>query len=334
MIRLGFIGAGAVIRHNHLPVLQKLSREVQIFGFASRRVKNAQAMAKLTGAPRVYENYHRLLADPDIDAVFTAVPIELNGKVLIDTVRAGKHVLAEKPLAATPQEGRRILKVCSKSRSIVAVAENFRYREDIIKAKQLIAKGAIGAPITFQVNVRFDLESKARSIWVTRPWRQSAHHPGGFVLDAGVHPVSGLRDLLGDVSEVFAHVFKQGRVVNGPDHLLMQVKMQSGVIGQCFFSYTIKEEKEVPLELVVFGERGTIRVTTGRLEWARRAGKPPRVYSFPQYDRGYPGQWKNFFAAIRGEEAVASTVEDAYRDLTVIDAALRSSQSGRKVRLT
>ena len=249
-------------------------------------------------------------------------------------MRAGKHVIAEKPLAATPQEGRRVLKECYKSKCVVVVGENFRYREDLIKAKDLIAAGAIGAPITFQVNVKFDLESKARTVWVTRPWRKNPRHPGGFILDAGVHPVSGLRDLLGEISEVYAHVFKRGRVVKGPDNLLMQLKLKSGVVGQCFFSYTVREEEEVPLELTVYGERGTIRVTSGKLMWVRHTGRAARVYSFPKYDRGSPGQWMNFFAAIRGEEAVASTAEDAYRDLTVIDAALRSSQSGRKVHLS
>ena len=81
--------------------------------------------------------------DPNVDAVLTAVPIELNGSVLFAAIESGKHVLAEKPIADTARAARRILKACSRHETVVAVAENYRYRGDIIKASQVLKQGEI-----------------------------------------------------------------------------------------------------------------------------------------------------------------------------------------------
>jgi len=268
-----------------------------------------------------------------VDAVLTAVPIDLNGAVLIDAVRAGKHVMAEKPICATPREGRRVLSACGKTQRVVAVGENFRYRRDILKAKQLIASGKIGRVFTFQLNVKFDLDSEARRVWITRGWRKHPRHPGGFLLDAGVHPVAALRELLGEVSEVCARVAGLSRILKGADSLLMQLKLSSGAAGQCFFCYTAKEEKEIGLDFVVYGTKGAVRIADETVTLTRGVGIPARVYKDRQFDRGYPAQWRNFCSAIAGKESIIATPEKAYGDLVVIDAALRSARSGRNLRV-
>ena len=334
MIRLGVIGAGAVVHKHHWPVLQKMADEIKVVAVANRNPKNAQAFAHQVGTARVYDDYHRLLEDKDVDAVLTAVPIHLNGVVLGDAVRAGKHVLAEKPIAATPQEARGVLKECSKQRSIVVIGENYRYRSDLIKARQLIGDGKIGEVFAFQIDVKFDLGAKARRVWVSRGWRKNPRHAGGFLLDAGVHPVAALRDVLGEVAELCAYVCDVGPVLRGPDSLLLQLKLTSGAIGHCFFCYTAKQEKEYGLDFVVYGTRGSVRVDEdGKVAWARSVGAAPRIYESPHFDKGYERQWRNFCAAIRGKEAVISTAESAYRDIEVIDAAFRSAGSGRKIRI-
>src|SRR5206468_697218 len=119
-------------------------------------------------------------------------------------------------------EARQILSACSKSSSVVAIAENFRYRSDLLKAKQVLMSGDLGSIFSFQLNVKFDLDAEVRRVWTERPWRRTPRHPGGFLLDAGVHAVSGLRDLLGNVLEVCAELSNQYPLIQGPDNLLMQ----------------------------------------------------------------------------------------------------------------
>jgi len=334
MIKLGIIGAGAIVYKQHWPVLQQLSKEFQVVAVANRNPQNAARFAKLAGGARVHEDYRELLHDEGVDAILTAVPIELNGPVLLDAVRSGKHVLAEKPIAATPKEARRILDECREQHSVVAIAENFRYRSDLIKAQQLLSEGKIGTVFAFQLNVKFELDSKERRVWISRGWRQDARHPGGFVLDAGVHPIAALRDLLGEVSEVDAFVLDVSSVIKGPDSLLLHLKLASGAVGQCFLCYTAKEQKESGFDFVIYGTRGSLRVGDGKVILSGGVGRSHRVYEMAGFDRGYLAQWKNFCAAILGREPLVSTPEKAYGDVLVIDAALRSAKLARRLRLS
>ena len=324
MVRLGLIGCGMAVQRLHWPVLKQLRREVKVVALARKDHKEAEAIAARENIGRVYADYKELLQDRDVDAVLIAVPIALNGTVLLDSLAANKHVMAEKPIAASLKEARSIVQETEKCRrQIVLIGENFRYRRSLVKAKELIDSDRIGKVFSFQLKVNFDITSKARQPWISRNWRHKASHLGGFILDAGVHPVAALRDVLGEVDRVWARTLDVSDVLNGPDSLLMQVQMKSGVTGQCFFCYTAKEYPENGLDFAIYGTEGVLRVGHGIL--AVSSGADPRVQTFQTKDREYVGQWKNFCASIRGEERVLSTTRAAYGDLAVIDAALRSS---------
>jgi predicted dehydrogenase len=324
-VRVGIIGGGTVVKTHHWPALQMLRREVRVVALARRNRAQAQEFAREAGIARIYTDYQELLDDKEIDAVLSAVPIELNGRVLLSAIRAGKHVLAEKPIAAMPREARAVLAEPTRRGQVVLIGENFRYRRDLAKTKDLVRRGVAGRVFAFQLNVRFDIEAPTRRPWISRSWRKDARHRGGFILDAGVHPVAALRDVLGEVSCLSARVLDTSPVIRGPDSVLMQIQMASGAAGHCFFCYTAKEQFEKSFEFVIFGTSGVLRVEPGAITLTRRVGGSPRVWKVPEIAGGYLRQWRNFCAAIRGKEPVLSTAKDAYKDLLVIDAALRSS---------
>jgi predicted dehydrogenase len=333
MIKLGVIGAGLAVQRLHWPVLENRREAARVVAIASRTKEKAEELASSIGALQSYDDYHSLLADPTIDAVLIAVPIEMNARVLIDALVAGKHVMAEKPLAATVAEGRQVLELSSKTDRVVAIAENFRYWENLTQARKLIAVGEIGEAFAFQVNARFDLDAPFRQPGIGRPWRRFPTHPGGFVLDAGVHAIAGLREVLGNVAELTAEILDRHPVMRGPDSLLMQLKLSNGSTGHYFACYTAKVEKESIFDLTVYGSRGSLRITEGELVWVTDSTISPKYFKDPDFDRGYRPQWENFLNAIRGEEKMISTPEKAYGDLMVIDAALRSAKTGHKVYL-
>jgi predicted dehydrogenase len=334
-IRLGVIGAGLAFDKLHWPVLQRMPGLFRVTAIASRTRERAEAVAKNVGGARAYNHYPELLQDPEVAAVLIAVPIEVNHSVLMDAMRSGKHVLAEKPIAATPEEGLAVLRMAA-SGAVVAIAENFRYRKDLAKALEILAKGLVGDVFAFQATVRFDLDAGVRSHWTAKQWRREPRYPGGFLLDSGIHVVSFLRDLLGEVREVYAQVLDRHPMIGGPDSLLMQWKPQNNVVGQYFACYTAKAERETALDVTVYGGRGTIEITAGKVSWTIGAGTHGSgtaggAFRIPKSDRGFERQWENFANAIRGKEELISTPFKAYRDVLVIDAALRSAASGQPV---
>jgi predicted dehydrogenase len=328
VIRLGIIGCGMAVKRLHWPALSRLGRHIHVVAIARRDYEQAKLFAAEEKIGRVYTDYCDLLGDAQVDAVLTAVPIEMNGSVLLDVLRSGKHVMAEKPIAATMEQARSILREMSGRDQTVLIGENFRYRHDISEAKTILDSGLIGDVFAFQLKVNFDITAKTREPWISRGWRHEARHPGGFILDAGVHPVAALRDLLGEVREVCARVLNTSSVIHGPDSILMQVRMNSGVVGQCFFCYTAKERLETPLDFTIFGTKAVMRVERRGIAITHEMGKPARLKRI-EGGGEYLRQWKNFCAAIRGEEAIVSTAERACGDLAVIDAALRSSNTGK-----
>jgi predicted dehydrogenase len=332
-LQLGLLGAGAAVRKLHLPALNKLRDEIEFAAVWSRSAERAAGLAAELGIERSFADYRELLADPVIDAVLIAVPIEINASFAVEAIKAGKHVMAEKPIAATTAEAQQVLDACQASPRVVAIAENFRYRDDILEAKRLIEAGAIGRVQCFQMTTVFDLLHDVRRVYMEQQWRQQPLHAGGLVVDAGVHAVSGLREILGDVDYVYARLLDNSPATSGPDGLVMQLDLVSGAPGHYLSCYTAKTDRETVFDLSVYGDQGTLWLTEGTVErFSARTGERT-TWQPPAHDRGYLGQWKNFLAAARGREAVYSTPAKAYDDLLVLECALASAGSGQRVRV-
>lgn len=330
-LKLGLLGAGAAIRKLHLPALCAMRGEVALEAVWSHSPQNARDFAAEHGVARHYADYRELLADEQVEAVLIAVPIERNASMLIEAVEAGKHVLAEKPIAATVAEARLAIAACRRGERVVSIAENYRYRQDILYAQRLVRSGAIGRTQCFQVTSTFDLLKDFRRDYMDKEWRRDPVHPGGLVLDAGVHAVAGLREILGDVREVDAHVMNNGGGTSGPDGLVMQLTLATGAPGHCLACYTAQTDRETVFDLVVYGDQGTLWLTKGQVQWTASGGAARSTWQADSRDRGYLAQLQDFLRAARAGGQVYSTPEKALDDLLVLEAAWQSASEGRRV---
>jgi predicted dehydrogenase len=331
-LTLGIIGAGAAVRNLHWPILKTVPDQMRIVAVANRSRATAEDFAVSVGS-RVCDDYQALLGLPDVDAVLIAVPIAQTAAIAAEAIRSGKHVMIEKPLAASADEAVEIVRSARRSGRIVAVAENFRYRDDILRAKAVIESGQIGRVVSFHVSTKLDRNAEIRRVWFERPWRRKPQHPGGILLDAGVHAVAGLREVLGDVSQVYAQIPDYDPETGEPASLLMQLTLNSGAIGHYSTCYRAKVRQETIFDISVLGDQGSLELREGDVNWLNERGPSSERFATPAFDRGYRRQWQNFLAAVRGQEPIWSTVEKAYGDLRVIEAGLRSAQFSKIVRL-
>jgi len=332
-LQVGLIGAGAAVRRLHLPALEALRDEIRVAAVWSRSPDNARALARQHGIERCWNDYRELLADRSVEAVLIAVPIERNAPLLLEAVAAGKHVLAEKPIAATVAEARRVLEACGRSDRVVAIAENFRYREDVRRARAVVAAGLVGAVQCFHANMVFDLNKDFRQDFIGKPWRQHPAHPGGLAVDAGVHSAAALREILGEVRDLYAQTLHRAGETTGPTGLLVQMTLATGAVGQYLACHTARTDRETVFDLTAYGERGTLWLGEGSVEWTVGPDTKRTAYRPEGHDRGYQGQWRNFCGAVRGREEVYSTPEKAFGDLLLMEAALYSAGTRRRVEL-
>jgi len=187
-VRIGVLGAARIARLFVDAV--RPSRKIAVTAVASRDVERATAFARDTGVAIVHSTYEALLADPGIDAVYVPLPNSLHAEWSIRAANAGKHVLCEKPLAATAAEARAVF-AAARSNS-VHVVEGYPYRAQpqTLKMRELLAANAIGTLQLIHASFGFPLTDAANI-------RMDPALAGGALMDAGAYPVSFVRTVAG-----------------------------------------------------------------------------------------------------------------------------------------
>ena len=160
----------------------------------------AESFAKEFGARRWCADWHDLLMDYEIDAIYIATPVHLHAEQVISAAERGKHVLCEKPMALNVAECDRMIDACRGNDVKLGVAYYRHFYPVVRRVKDLIDSGELGVPVVVQVNAFewFDPEPTAARSWLLRKKLSG----GGPMFDFGCHRIEVLLDLLGDISDV------------------------------------------------------------------------------------------------------------------------------------
>lgn len=184
MLRIGILGTARIARAFCQGVAG--SSHVTVVAVASREVARAQAFARELGIPRHHASYGALLADREVDAVYNPLPNSLHVDWSIQALRAGRHVLCEKPLAPSVREARAMFAAAHAHGVYLAEAYPFRSQPQTLKLHELIGGGAIGRPRFIQAHFSFTLDA-ARDI------RLDPRLAGGSLMDLGCYCVCLIR---------------------------------------------------------------------------------------------------------------------------------------------
>lgn len=331
-IRLGIIGTGLIVARKHWPALVALGSRFEVVALANRTLAKAEALAQRiesdTGRlPSTYADYRRMLASERLDAVSLALPPVLNPVVAEDTLAAGCHVIAEKPIAATLEDGARMVTWPAIYGRTFMIAENYRYLASYRQAREMIAQGIIGPPQTVRWSCYHYLGPE--DPYYHTPWRQHPEHPGGYLSDGGVHHAAVLRMLLGDVETVVGQVAALRPDLPPADTLSAILRFSNGAVGTYAATYALRGPR-MPLE--VAGPDGLLLVDRYAVsQW--RGDQAVDSWDAPSPVDGILAMYEDFAQAIRGGAPPESTPAEALEDLRLIVAILRSAESGRAVRV-
>ncbi len=301
---------------------------VTIVGAGSRDPARAEAYVREHGLERAWPSYEALLADPDIDAVYVALPNTLHVEWSIRTLEAGKHVLCEKPMGRDPAEVARAFDVAERAGLVLMEGFMYRHHPQIKRARELLDDRAVG-------EVR--LVRAAFSSTLPRPddVRWSPELGGGALLDVGCYCVSGLRLFAGEPETVFG---EQTLTEGGVDvRFAGTLRFRGGVLGH--FSCGMDTAPSQGLEAV--GSEGALLVShpfTADVEGVEvRRGTTFEETEVERLDvehaNRYRLQLENFARAVAGEEPPLLGRDDAVAQARVLDALLRSAETGAPVSL-
>ncbi|KAG2021590.1 hypothetical protein GB937_004930 [Aspergillus fischeri] len=245
-VGVAIIGSGIFAREEHLPAVQA-AKDFQLKAIYSRSLKSAQDLASGTTRVDLYsedsgpgKGYADLLAREDIAAVLIALPILVQPDFIRKALTAGKHVLSEKPIAKDIATARNLLQWyhanIDTSKTLWAVAENFRYMTKFLRTAEEVQK--LGRVKNFRVNSHALISTGSK--YFKTAWRQTPGYQGGFILDGGVHIIAALRLILGSndpVATISAQSCLQQQHLLPLDTVNAVMKTKSGATGVLSLSY-------------------------------------------------------------------------------------------------
>lgn len=197
-LRWGIVGPGDIAERVMAPAMAA-SASARLVAVCGRTRATAEAFASRHGASRVHDRIVDLLADPDVDAVYLATPVDRHAPDAIAALAAGKDVLVEKPMARSAAEAGAVTEAAEHSGRRLAVCFYQRFNVRHREVRRLLAAGAIGRPTAARIN--FSGRSRPRpGAWRFDPERSG----GGVFADQGSHAVDLLRHVFADEVEAVA----------------------------------------------------------------------------------------------------------------------------------
>jgi 1,5-anhydro-D-fructose reductase (1,5-anhydro-D-mannitol-forming) len=303
--------------------------ESQIVAVVSRDEGRAREFAARHGARHAYTRYQDLLADPDVDVVYIATPNAHHATEAISAAEAGKHILCEKPLAATPADALRIVEAARAHG--VKLGTNFQSRHyaPVDEIHRLVQAGEIGDVLIVQA----ESSGGANPL---KGWRTEQDLAGmGTVNNIGVHPLDLIRYLVGaEVTEVAALTD-----VGSRDELerlaLILLRLDSGTVAY------VNANQKVPFyqpDLELYGSAGSI---LGRnctrpgfdSQVIVRTADGERTIESSTKD-GFERAVAAFSRAVLEDRTPSASGEDGLRSVEIVDAIRTSARSGAIVEVT
>jgi len=244
-VRIGFLGAGSIVIHRH--ALELYSNEDAEMAVVYDPIKSrAESLAKNYGIGKVAKSEEEVINDPTLDAIIVATPNSEHARLTIAALKAGKHVLCEKPMATTLEDAAMMIETAKKMGKKLMIGHNQCLMAPHLKAKQLLKEGVIGDVLTFKSSFchggpeTWSLDNGPHT-WFFKKEKAFV----GSMGDLGVHKAYLIPWLLGtDIDEAGAFVAtmdkknEKGKPITVDDNAVCILKMANGILGQLTASWT------------------------------------------------------------------------------------------------
>ncbi len=345
-LRIGLAGCGEVTEHKHLPALIQLTQHARVVAVADPDLIRAERVAERYQIPRAFPGLEQLLNNEDVDVVGVLTPPAFHREVAEAAMRAGKHVLIEKPIALRMDDADALIAEAERSRVRALMGFHMRWHRLIRRGAVELRSGAVGAVESVR-----GCWNSPRGDAGTPAWKHHREDGGGALVEIAVHLFDLWRYLLDDeIEEVFA-TSRQG--VRDDENVNLTAVMRSGAIA----SAQVSERTAHNIEIEVCGPEGRIRIGCqqfdGFEQLARQetsGGIGPRLRQLKQFARELPGgvasmrrlgdygdsyreMWRHMIACVRDGADPACTLEDGRAALQAVLAAAAAETQHRPVRL-
>ncbi|MDE0868049.1 MAG: Gfo/Idh/MocA family oxidoreductase [Aquiluna sp.] len=331
--RIGIVGAGGIVAGAHLPAYALAG--LPIHGITDIDHERAKELAKEHGIVNVYDDYKQMLADPEIEVVDIAVPAAEQPKILLAALAAGKHVLAQKPLATSVEAAQELEAASEESGLVVGVNQQLRFDEGIAAAYKMVQMGWIGKVSNFSLTVNLDTP------WELWDWANTMERLEIMIHSIHYHDV--VRWFLGEPERVYAVAGKTpGQAPIGETRTISTYTFASGASALIHSNHVNRGGDNIA-EFRIDGESGSIRGTLGllydypvgrldTLEINSQVLPTEGWVAYPVTNRWIPeafiGTMGSVLSAISDGTPLRSSIRDNVNTIRLIHALYKSIESG------
>lgn len=347
-IGVAFIGTGAIMQGCHIPNFRNIDG-VELIAVCDVVENRARSVAEKHGIPNALTQYRDLLKRDDVDAVVVAVPTFLHAPIAINALKAGKHVLCEKPPALNARQAQRMAKVAKDTRRVLTYGLQMLYESDVEMVKQMVDNGEFG-------EVYLGKASYLRRRGAPRGWfSEKDKSGGGALIDIGVHLINLTWWLMGNPEPVRASGITFDRIgmsdtrfqayqpmdvregtakASNPDvdeAAAGMIRFANGAVMLIETSWQLNiKGPGGAWSAQIFGDAAGAKLPS--LEIYRNLnGLQTNVTAHTSPTNGYIAEAEHFIECIRYHKQPRMTPEHGVTLMKIIDALYRSSESGREV---
>ncbi|PGH08717.1 hypothetical protein AJ79_05908 [Helicocarpus griseus UAMH5409] len=335
MVGIALLGAGIFAKQAHVPALVK-NDDANILAVYSRSNASVNSVVEaVNSATEAFTNIDvysdeksgygldELLQRSDIDAVIVLLPILIGPDVVRKCLAAGKHVLAEKPIAKDVATGKALIAdyegTYAQRNLVFSIAEQFRYDTAFKKAGEIVSSGQIGKLNHVHARVWNNVQPGGK--YYETAWRKAPEYQGGFILDGGVHFVALVRMVAGqEIVETKSFAAQFQPHLPPVDTVNAAMKFSGGALGTLCISFA---STKAMAEYIFVGTNGALTVkcvgpdTTLIVEGADRKVASQDTYKAD----GIAGEINAFVrAVVAGKGDKAGSPREALGDVAVVES--------------
>lgn len=334
-LKVAIIGCGLIgskrarwVRENH---------RTELICAVDTDISKAKTLAQ--NSARAESDWNLALKAPNIDLVIVSAPNHLLCPVALAALKAGKHVLIEKPMGRNLKEAETLWQATKISRRKLKIGFNHRYHPAILKAHEIVTSRKIGRILNFRAVYGHGGRAGYESEWRANP----ALAGGGELTDQGIHLIDLMQWFLGKVERVSCFLQTAfWKIKPAEDNGFALFKFKSGALGSFHSSWTQWKNTFV---FEVFGEKGFVRVNglggsygpeTLTIVIRKELGKAPEMVKevFEGEDLSWKKEWEDFVSHAAGDTpSFMGNADEGLQAMRILDALYRSHKQKKNITL-
>ena len=335
--RIALIGCGRISR-SHLEAIARVDG-LALAAVCDTVAERAQSAGEEFEVPW-FRGYEEMLDAVACDIVAVCTPSGLHPTHGIHAARAGKHVIAEKPMAISLAGADELVRACDAAGVQLFVVKQNRLNPAIQLLRRAIDKGRFGRIFMANTTVRW---SRPQEYYDQAPWRGTWEFDGGAFMNQASHYVDLIQWLVGPVESVMAKTATLARRIETEDSGIAILRFRSGALGSIEVTM-LTYPRNLEGSITILGERGTVKIggtAVNRVDhWQfaeyddddklieAAATNPPNVYGF-----GHEGYYRNVLSVLRGEATPDTDGRAGRKSLELILGIYESARTGTEVAL-